>query len=133
MIKEKLNKNTVHVEYEQISIVDQFPAQGFNITPWGTIRNDLAALAMAQDINEFNAIVARLGEVKESDQFKGMNDEQILQHICPRFMQDPSELERFGEYIGQLDKIEYERFKAAQTIAENSVDNTIVEQDKAPE
>lgn len=88
----------------ELSKVDQYLSGEWNRTPLGTLRNDIASLAMATDLNEFNAIISRLGEVRTNDQYKGMSDEQILARIAPRLSQDPTELARFAEYIGYLDK-----------------------------
>lgn len=100
---------------QEKSIVDQFPAEDFNVTPHGTLRNDVAALVAAQTEQEFNLILSRLMQLREDDQYQNMSDTELLQRIKPRMMQDPAELERFGEYVGQLDnfKLELEKEKTA--------------------
>lgn len=104
---------------QEKSIVDQFPAEEFNVTPHGTLRNDVAALVAAQTEQEFNLILSRLMELKADDQYQNMSDKELLQRIKPRMMQDPAELERFGEYVGQLDQYKLELDKEKTVTAES--------------
>lgn len=112
-------KNDVQIESpKEKSIVDQFPCEDFNRTQYGTLRNDIAALVAAQTEQEFNLILSRLQELRADDQYQGMSDDELLAHIKPRLMQDPVELARFGEYVGNIEKVKMENDKKVEIPSE---------------
>lgn len=81
-----------------VCVVDQFDAQPFNKNEAGWRRNDISELARATSKSQYDAIMSRLVELRQSGDIKdGTTVEQAISLIKPRFVQSPNEIEQFIE------------------------------------
>lgn len=77
-------------------VIDDYAGKDFNRNDAGWIRNDLALLARAQSLQEYELIMSRLQEVRsQSNLPDGISDQQAFDMVVPRFAQSPLELERY--------------------------------------
>lgn len=79
-----------------ICVVDQFAGADFNLNDCGWIRNDLSSLARAQSQSEYNMIIQRLTEIKQTGGIpEDISLEEAIKIVKPRWAQSPNELETF--------------------------------------
>lgn len=85
-------------------VVDQFPAQDFNIGANGFVSNDISVLARAQSEQEFQLILNRLKEYKVNNpDTSGLTDREIIQRfLIPANIQSPAEIERYVNWYNRL-------------------------------
>lgn len=115
-----------------ICVVDQFAGADFNLNDCGWIRNDLSSLARAQSQSEYNMILQRLTEIKQTG---GIPDdvslEEAIRNVKPRWAQSPNELETFMAMTnpGAFDKLD-----AAYRIAiDGKMDTTVQSEESSDE
>lgn len=108
-----------------ICVVDQFAGADFNLNDCGWIRNDLSSLARAQSQSEYNMILQRLTEIKQTG---GIPDdislEEAIKNVKPRWAQSPNELETFMSMTNQdaFDKLDAAYHKAIDGKIDTKVD-----------
>lgn len=76
--------------------VDQFDAQEFNLNDAGWIRNTISELSRATSKSEYDAIMARLVELKNVGGIpEGTSIHDAISMIKPRWCQSPNEIENW--------------------------------------
>lgn len=81
---------------EFVRSIDQFDAQSFNQNDAGWLRNDISQLARATSQSQYDAIMRRLVELKQSGGLPDdLSKEDAIAMIKPRWAQSPNELEEF--------------------------------------
>lgn len=89
---------------ECVAVVDQLPAQDFNVNECGWLRNDISALSRAQTKQEYEMIAQRLKENQAVYDVKdGTKIKDAVRMIRPRFAQTPYELENFASAVANGD------------------------------
>lgn len=90
--------------------VDQYDAQDFNLNEAGWVRNSIAQIARAQSMDEYNALAARMVQVRVDNNLpEDVTDEQAFDLIKPRFAQSANEVQQFIEmshdvYMKRMDE-----------------------------
>lgn len=91
---------------ECVAVVDQLPAQDFNVNECGWLRNDISALSRAQSKQEYEMIAQRLKENQVLYDVKdGTKIKDAVRMIRPRFAQTPYELENFASAVANGDVV----------------------------
>lgn len=99
---------------KKVGIVDQFDGQKFNLNPAGHIMSELTALVRANSEAEYNQILARLKEFDApGSPYSGMNDEEMIKRVKPRYCQSPAEYAKFLDYIQGVDIDMYNRLQSS--------------------
>lgn len=77
-------------------VIDQFDSMDFNLNPAGWPQNSISQLARAQSKSEYDAIMARLVELKQEGGLSpDVNIQEAIDSIKPRWCQSPNEIEQF--------------------------------------
>ena len=108
-----------------ICVVDQFAGADFNENDCGWIRNDLSSLARAQSQSEYNMILQRLTEIKQTGGIpEDVSLEEAIRSVKPRWAQSPNELETFMAMTNQdaFDKLDAAYRKAIDGKIDTKVD-----------
>lgn len=108
-----------------ICVVDQFAGADFNLNDCGWIRNDLSSLARAQSQSEYNMILQRLTEIKQTGGIPDdMSLEEAIKNVKPRWAQSPNELETFMAMTNQdaFDQLDEAYRKATAGKVDTKVD-----------
>ena len=109
-------------------VVDQFAGADFNLNDCGWIRNDLSNLARAQSQSEYNMIVQRLMEIKQTGGIpEDMSLEEAIKNVKPRWAQSPNELETFMAMTNQdaFDKLDAAYRKATANKVDSKDDSVV--------
>lgn len=113
-----------------ICVVDQFAGADFNLNDCGWIRNDLSSLARAQSQSEYNMILQRLTQIKQTG---GIPDdmplEDAIRNVKPRWAQSPNELETF---MAMTNPGVFDRLDAAYRLATSGHVDTSVDAPEVP-
>lgn len=81
--------------------IDQYPSEDFNIGFSGRPANDLTLLERAQSMSEVQLVLSRLQQYKANNPNVDKTDKEIIAEIVPRWVQSPSEIDRFMDYYYQ--------------------------------
>lgn len=103
--------------------VDQYDSQEFNLNDAGWVRNDISQLARAQSKAEFDMLLSRLVEIKNSGGLPDdMSVDDAINSIRPRWCQSPAELELFAEWTNSdiMSKLDEAYRKAVNTSADET-------------
>ena len=95
-IVDNLSQRKVNNSREFLVSIDQFDSKDFNINEAGHIRNDISALARATSQSQYDALMKRLVELRNTggiDEKTSIDD--ALSMIKPRYAQSPNEIEQF--------------------------------------
>lgn len=84
---------------DNVQVVDQFDANDFAHGENGFPRSLISQIMSAESDELKQILIKRLSEVKSSDEFKGMIDEEIVKHCIPRNVQTCSSLR---DFIGHM-------------------------------
>lgn len=84
---------------DEISVVENYPAEMQNINEHGFIRNDISQIMMAQMPQDLDYIINRISLAKKESKFSGMSDKDILFTIKPRLLQSPAEIDKYLKYL----------------------------------
>lgn len=97
-VKVKKTKKYIEPVLAVMLPVDQYPAQDFNKGLNGLPANDLTLLERAQSAQEVELILSRLQELRSQSKNVGKSDAELICEIVPRWVQTPSEIDKFMEY-----------------------------------
>ena len=80
---------------DKIQVVDQYDANDFAHGENGFPRSLISQIMSAESDELKQMLIKRLTEVKSSDEFKGMSDEEIVKRCVPRNVQTCASLRDF--------------------------------------
>lgn len=81
--------------------VDSFDVKAFNLNDAGWPRNDISQLARAQSQSEYDSILRRLVELKNTQTLPSdMKVKDAINLIKPRYVQSPNEIDDFLNSLG---------------------------------
>lgn len=81
--------------------VDSFDVKEFNLNDAGWPRNDISQLARAQSQSEYDSILRRLVELKNTQTLpSNMKVKDAINLIKPRYVQSPNEINDFVNSLG---------------------------------
>lgn len=81
--------------------VDSFDVKEFNLNDAGWPRNDISQLARAQSQSEYDSILRRLVELKNTQTLPSdMKVKDAINLIKPRYVQSPNEINDFVNSLG---------------------------------
>lgn len=86
------------IKQHQVGIipVDNFDCKDFNRNDAGWPRNDISQLARAQSQSEYDSILRRLVELKNTQTLPAdMKVKDAISLIKPRYVQSPNEIDQF--------------------------------------
>lgn len=86
-------------EIDDLSVVENYPAEMQNINEHGFIRNDISQIMMAQLPQDLDYIINRINLMKKENKFSDMSDKDILLTIKPRLLQSPAEIDKYLQYL----------------------------------
>lgn len=79
-----------------VVVIDQFDSQDFNLNESGWIRNSISELQRCTSKSQYDAIMAKLVEIKSDGGIpEGMSVQDAISQIKPRWAQSPNEIEQF--------------------------------------
>lgn len=106
------NVSVVPPSSERPCVIDQTPCKSFNLGASGFPRSQIAQLAHASTMAEYEAIVRNMSmQAPQYNVKEGQNLESVFALIKPRSAQMPNELAAFAHALAQRDM---ERIDAAE-------------------